>query len=110
MHLGHCCSASGGPAGLVRRSREPAMRARILALVGDCYGAQGGIARYNQDLFEALAHNGAEIVVMPRLGNASGLDLPPHIQQKPPVFGRLRYALASLAAAWRHRPIDAVSC
>ena len=55
------------------------MTIRILALVGDCYGAQGGIARYNQDLFEALAHDGAEIVILPRLGDASGLSLPRRI-------------------------------
>ena len=48
------------------------MSTRVLALVGDCYGAQGGIARYNQDLFEALAESGAEIVIVPRLGEAAG--------------------------------------
>ena len=44
------------------------MAARMLALVSDCYGMGGGIARYNQDLFEGLAEEGAEIVVLPRHG------------------------------------------
>ena len=86
------------------------MTIRILALVGDCYGAQGGIARYNQDLFEALAHDGAEIVILPRLGDAAGLSLPRRIRQNPPIFGPLRFSVASLAAAWRHRPVNVVFC
>ena len=93
---------------------------RILALVGDCYGAPGGIARYNQDLFESLVtadpqgpnarESQAEIVVVPRLGDASGITLPAGIRQWPPVFSRLLYSLVSLWVAWRHRPIDIVFC
>jgi phosphatidylinositol alpha-1,6-mannosyltransferase len=96
------------------------MTIRILALVGDCYGAPGGIARYNQDLFESLVTgdlrgpNGrrpqVEILVVPRLGDASGITLPAHIRQWPAVFSRLLYSLVSLWAAWRHRPIDIVFC
>jgi phosphatidyl-myo-inositol dimannoside synthase len=86
------------------------MAARILALVGDCYGARGGIARYNQDLFEALAEGGTEIVILPRLGDASGLALPRGIVQKPAIFGRLGFSLAAFFAAWRHRPVDVVYC
>ncbi len=52
------------------------MTVRILALVGDAYGARGGIARYNRDLFGALAATGAEILVLPRLGTVSGEVLP----------------------------------
>ena len=36
------------------------MTARMLALVSDCYGMGGGIARYNQDLVEGLAEGGAQ--------------------------------------------------
>ena len=86
------------------------MTIRILALVGDCYGAQGGIARYNQDLFEALAQGGAEILIMPRLGDAASLGLPPRVRQNPAIFGWLRYSLASVAAAWRLRRVDVVFC
>lgn len=86
------------------------MTVRILALVGDCYGARGGIARYNQDLFEALAGAGAEILVLPRLGDASGVALPPGIRQRPPVFGQLKFSIAAIWTAWRHRPVDVVFC
>lgn len=86
------------------------MNARILALVGDCYGAGGGIARYNQDLFESLAADGAEIVVLPRHGDARGLALPNGIQQRRPVFNRTFYAAAALWAALRYRPFDVVFC
>lgn len=86
------------------------MTVRILALVGDCYGARGGIARYNQDLFEALAAGGAELLVVPRLGDATGLSLPPGVRQWPPTFNRPLYSLISLWVAWRHRPIDVVFC
>lgn len=83
---------------------------RILALVGDCYGGTGGISRYNQDLFEALAAGGAEIVIVPRLGDARGLALPDRVRQLPPVFGRATYAVAALSAALRYGPFDIVFC
>ncbi len=83
---------------------------RILALVGDCYGGPGGIARYNQDLFEALAEGDADILIVPRLGDATGIALPDRIRQLPPVFGRLAFLFSSLVAAWRHRPVDVVFC
>ncbi|TAJ85281.1 MAG: glycosyltransferase [Reyranella sp.] len=86
------------------------MGTRILALVGDCYGARGGIARYNQDLFDALADGDTEILVLPRHGDARGMALPPGVRQKPPIFGRLGYSLAAIVAAWRFRPIDTVFC
>ncbi|MDP2332554.1 MAG: glycosyltransferase [Reyranella sp.] len=86
------------------------MTARILALVGDCYGARGGIARYNRDLFEALAGGEAEILVLPRLGDAGGLSLPSGISQRPAVFGQLKFSISAIWTAWRHRPIDVVFC
>lgn len=86
------------------------MVVRVLALVGDCYGGRGGIARYNRDLFEALAGDEIEILVLPRLGDAGGLALPAGISQRPPISGRLKFSLASLWAAWRMRPVDVVFC
>ena len=86
------------------------MTVRILALVGDAYGARGGIARYNRDLFGALAGSDTEILVLPRLGDASGIDLPAGVRQRPAVFGRLRFSLSALWQAWRFRPVDVVFC
>lgn len=86
------------------------MAARILALVGDAYGARGGIARYNRDLFAALAGAGAEILILPRLGDAAGLALPAGVVQRPASPNRLKYSLMSLWEAWRYRPVDVVFC
>jgi phosphatidylinositol alpha-1,6-mannosyltransferase len=96
------------------------MTIRIVALVGDCYGAPGGIARFNQDLFESLVtadqqgpnvqDRQAEVLVVPRLGDAHGIALPAHIRQWPPVFSRLIYSLVAFWVAWHHRPIDVVFC
>ena len=86
------------------------MTARMLALVSDCYGMGGGIARYNQDLFEGLAEGGADIVVLPRHGDAAGIALPKGIRQEPAIFSRLRYPLSALLLAWRKGPFDVVFC
>lgn len=87
-----------------------AMADRILALVSDCYGARGGIARYNQDLFEALADGSTEILILPRHGDARGMVLPAGVRQNPSIFGRLGFSLSAIVAAWRFRPIDTVFC
>jgi phosphatidylinositol alpha-1,6-mannosyltransferase len=86
------------------------MASRILALVGDCYGARGGIARYNQDLFESLADGDVEILILPRLGDATGLALPRGIRQAAAIFNRLGFSIAAFVAAWRFRPVDVVFC
>ena len=86
------------------------MTVRILALVGDAFGGRGGIARYNRDLFTALAAAGGEIVVLPRLGDAAGVALPAGVRQRPAIFGKLSFSLASLWTAWRLRPVDVVFC
>src|SRR5215472_7339491 len=89
---------------------DPRKSRRILALVGDCYGARGGIARYNQDLFESLAIGGAELLVVPRLGDTRGIALPAGIRQWPSVPGRVAFSSVALWDAWHHRPIDIVFC
>ena len=86
------------------------MAVRILALVGDAYGARGGIARYNRDLLGALASSGAEILVLPRLGEADGVALPAGVRQRRAIFGRFAFSLSALWQAWRFRPIDVVFC
>jgi phosphatidylinositol alpha-1,6-mannosyltransferase len=82
----------------------------MLALVSDCYGMGGGIARYNQDLFEGLAAEGTEILVLPRHGKTDGAALPHGIRQEPAVFGRFAYSLKSLWLALQQGPFDVVFC
>jgi phosphatidyl-myo-inositol dimannoside synthase len=86
------------------------MTVRMLALVSDCYGIGGGIARYNQDLFEALADGGTQIVVLPRNGKTDQVTTPGGIEQRPAIFGRLRYSLNALWLASRRGPFDVVFC
>jgi phosphatidylinositol alpha-1,6-mannosyltransferase len=86
------------------------MTARVLALVSDCYGIGGGIARYNQDLVEGLSEGGAQILVLPRHGSTDGVELPAGVRQRPAVFSRLRYSLLALWLAWREGPFDVVFC
>lgn len=86
------------------------MGTRILALVSDCYSARGGIARYNQDLFDALADGSAEILILPRHGDSRGVVPSPRVRQNPSISSRFGYTLAAIVAAWRFRPIDTVFC
>jgi phosphatidylinositol alpha-1,6-mannosyltransferase len=87
-----------------------APRPRILALLSDGYGARGGIARYNQDLFDALAATGADILILPRHGDARGSMLPSNVIQMPAVYGRARYLVGCVLALLRHQPFDVVFC
>jgi phosphatidylinositol alpha-1,6-mannosyltransferase len=72
----------------------------MLALVSDGYGAQGGIARYNQDLFSALYECDIfeEINIIPRNGNNTQ-KLPEAIKQAPPSKHKLSWLLAVVNAA-----------
>jgi phosphatidylinositol alpha-1,6-mannosyltransferase len=85
-------------------------RPRILAVVTDGYGARGGIARYNQDLFDSLAGDGVQVVILPRADGTGRFDLPQGVRQAPAAFGRVRYVVSAFAAAWHGRPFDAVFC
>jgi phosphatidyl-myo-inositol dimannoside synthase len=57
-----------------------------------------------------LVDGGAEILVLPRRGDATALVLPAGIRQAPAVFGRLHFSFNCLFAAWRNRPVDVVFC
>src|SRR6185437_4548322 len=95
-----------GRAGTCLMSPPP----RILALLTDGYGARGGIARYNQDLFDSLAGDGVQVFIVPRAGDVTGIDLPRGIRQAPAALGRLRYAARAFRSAWRCGPFDAIFC
>lgn len=82
--------------------------AQILALVGEAYGAGGGIARYNRDLFGALAGEGRSIHILPRGGQA-GAATPERVSQARPLHRRDLYSLNAIRTALRERP-DVVFC
>lgn len=91
---------------------SPAARrgCRILALVTDGYGVEGGIARYNADLMRALSQSEhiAEIVELPRFGQASATT-PSKVRQIGPVPGRLQWSVRAGHLALRGR-FDAIFC
>lgn len=85
---------------------------RILALATDAFGAGGGIAQYNRDLFGALSSAGNinEVVVLPRKGQVLPGDLPAKVIQLPLCKGKLSFSLRALQTVWRHGPFDLIFC
>lgn len=85
---------------------------RILALATDAYGAGGGIAQYNRDLFGALAQSGnvKEVMVLPRKGQKIPGDLPPKVTQLAGCNGKAAYSLNALLTAKRRGPFDIIFC
>lgn len=89
---------------------EPSLR--VLALMTDTFGGQGGIAQYNRDFISSLAacDHISDVIVLPRASATPLGTLPSGVRQLPPVQGRLAYSLAALRAARAHWPIDVVFC
>jgi phosphatidyl-myo-inositol dimannoside synthase len=85
---------------------------RILALITDGFGGQGGIAQYNRDLLTALsdADTVGEIVVLPRQGQAGQLGLPARVRQQAPIFNKVKYSLSAMTVAGMKGPFDLVFC
>jgi phosphatidylinositol alpha-1,6-mannosyltransferase len=85
---------------------------RILALITDGFGGQGGISQYNRDLLTALSDADivGEIVVLPRLGQAGQQGLPARVRQQAPIFNKVRYSLSAVAVATMKGPFDLVFC
>jgi phosphatidylinositol alpha-1,6-mannosyltransferase len=85
---------------------------RILALVTDAFGGQGGIARYNRDFLSALASSPsvASVVVLPRLEQRELEKLPPKLTWKSAPFGKLSYVLSAGRVLAEEGPFDLVYC
>jgi len=85
---------------------------RVLALATDCFGGRGGIAQYNRDLITALSLSSAvyDVIVLPRLGNALGEDVPAKVEQVAPVASRLGYSLKAAELALSRGPFDIIFC
>lgn len=77
---------------------------QLLALVTEAYGAGGGIAQYNRDLFLALSRlSRFEVTVLPRTASATA-EPPAGVRQSAPIFARTAYAAGALATALRIKP------
>ena len=78
---------------------------RLLALVTDAFGAPGGIAQYNRDLFTALG--GSQVIehvdILPRNGTPPS-KLPERLHQHNAQAGKLAYAAKALWLAKRNKP------
>lgn len=84
----------------------------VFALVTDAYGAGGGIAQYNRDLFAALAGVDCceSIEVLARYGRLVDAELPPKVHQLGIAGGRLVFLLRALWAVKQLPRIDVVFC
>src|SRR5262245_57652332 len=85
---------------------------RVLALVTDAFGGNGGIAQFNRDLLSSLATCDpiSDVIVLPRARATSPGTLPSGLRQLDPVQGRFHYSLVALWTALTHRPFDVVFC
>jgi phosphatidylinositol alpha-1,6-mannosyltransferase len=85
---------------------------RILALVTEAFGGNGGIAQYNRDFLSALARcdRVGNVIVLPRLGGRLVGVLPTGVRQLHPVESRLAYSVAALWTAIKHEPTDLIFC
>lgn len=81
---------------------------RILALVTDAFGGFGGIAAYNRAFLSALAHQGATVTVLPRIGTAE--TLPEGIDQRWPVLNRYGYSASLIQLLARRQSVDFIWC
>jgi phosphatidyl-myo-inositol dimannoside synthase len=84
---------------------------KLLALVSDAFGGEGGIAQYNRDLLSALStpRERAHILVIPRHGRANYKELPYGLRQLAPL-GKCRFTLRTFWAALVEGPFDRVFC
>lgn len=84
---------------------------RVLGLVTEAYGGNGGIAQYNRDFWDALAGlpGGAALDLLPRRGPARPDAVPAGLAVHPARRGRAAYAASALGLALRLQP-DIVVC
>jgi phosphatidylinositol alpha-1,6-mannosyltransferase len=111
MCVGETMGLPGGHRGMSASAMQPS-GLRVLALVTDAFGGQGGIAQYNRDFLSALAEceGVREVIILPRGGDRPPNMLPSGLRQLPPVQQRIAYSLSALRAAQTYGPFDLVFC
>lgn len=85
---------------------------RILALITDAFGGEGGIARFNTHFLSALSSmNGrTSIVALPRVARPIVEKLPSRVIWKKFPGGKWIYPLSSVATLSREKNIDWIFC
>lgn len=85
---------------------------RVLALVTDAFGGEGGIARFNRDLLAAMGATPAveRVDVLCRHAPQRQEALPPKVSQAPVAGGRAGYALRAVLRAIGVKRYDVVFC
>jgi glycosyltransferase involved in cell wall biosynthesis len=86
---------------------------RVLYLLTDGFGGQGGIAQFNRDLLTAIcSHPGvSEVVAFPRYASKRIGEVPAKLKyDESCAHGKLYYAAAVMIWLLRNRPVDLVIC
>ena len=85
---------------------------RMLALLTDAFGGDGGIAQYNRDFLSAFSNSSRHnsVVVLPLVPGKVVTDMAPEIKQNRPEPNRLRYMLRSLGILIKEGPFDVIFC
>ncbi len=85
---------------------------RVLALVTEAFGGEGGIAQYNRDFLTALASSEAvkTVIVLPRQGRPRPGEEPKKVNQLPPSPSKIRFAFRAAVVLIAQGPFDIVWC
>jgi phosphatidyl-myo-inositol dimannoside synthase len=107
--MGAALGVSGGGSLSGKTVGEPSLR--VLALVTDAFGEDGGIAEYNRHFLSSLAacDRIGDVAVLPRVSGSCPETLPLGVRQLRPVQPRLAYSLSAFRTAV-HGQFDVVFC
>ena len=86
---------------------------KLLALVTDAFGGQGGIAKFNRDMLTALCRwpGVEEVIALPRVQTETQGRLPERLTYVTAgAGGKARYGRAFVSSLARHRGLHGVVC
>lgn len=85
---------------------------RILALITDAFGGEGGIARFNRHFLTALSSmNGkTSIIALPRMRGRALEKIPSRVVWKKVPAGKWIYSVSAAATIWKNGPFDWIFC
>ena len=106
-------TSSRGLRGWALMVNNPIKQRRILVLLSDGFGGDGGIAKFNRDLLTALADDRSvsQVVAIPRLMPHSPGEIPDKIVYVTNALGgKMNYVKAVLASIRDRRDYDLIIC